>query len=195
MKYPVDLTFKILALAPQISVTDADGQLRMYVKQKLFKLKEDVTVFADEDQRTPIYKIKADRVIDWNARYRFTDMQGNDLGSVKRSGMKSLWRVHYEIMRGEEVVMTIREENPWIKVIDGLVGEVPVLGPLITGYILHPAYRITRNDGTLVMRAVKRAAFLQGRFRLEEKVDLPEDDEVRVVLSVIMMLLLQRMRG
>ena len=46
MQYPLELKFKVLALAPQISVTDAGGQQIFYVKQKLFKLKEAVTVFA-----------------------------------------------------------------------------------------------------------------------------------------------------
>jgi len=55
MKYPLSLKFKLMALSPQVSVHDADGQLRMYVKQKAFKLKEKVTVFADEQQSTPLY--------------------------------------------------------------------------------------------------------------------------------------------
>ena len=32
MQYPLELTFKLLAFAPQISVTDAQGSLQFYVK-------------------------------------------------------------------------------------------------------------------------------------------------------------------
>ena len=39
MNYPLNLTFKIVALAPQLSITDTAGNLHFYVKQKLFKLK------------------------------------------------------------------------------------------------------------------------------------------------------------
>ena len=46
MNFPLTLNFKKLALSPQISVTDASGRLLFYVKQKAFKLKEAVTVFA-----------------------------------------------------------------------------------------------------------------------------------------------------
>ena len=56
MDYPLQLSFKLLALAPQIYVRDRAGQLRMYVKQKLLKLKEQVTVFAarsDTDASLP----------------------------------------------------------------------------------------------------------------------------------------------
>ena len=47
MNFPLDLRFKLLAIASQIAVTDAQGQLVYYAKQRAFKLKEAVTVFAD----------------------------------------------------------------------------------------------------------------------------------------------------
>src|SRR5512136_2898903 len=108
MQYPLELSFKIMALSPQIAVSDATGQLQFYVKQKLFKLKEAVTVFADEAQSMPLYEIKADRMLDFSARYRFTDPGGQEVGSVKRQGMKSLWSVRYDVLDGEGTVLTIR---------------------------------------------------------------------------------------
>ena len=50
MNYPIELTFKLLALASQIYIRDANGNLMGYVKQKMFKLKEDINIFADENQ-------------------------------------------------------------------------------------------------------------------------------------------------
>ena len=44
MNYPLNLSFKLLALASQIYVRDANGNLIGYVKQKLLKLKEDINV-------------------------------------------------------------------------------------------------------------------------------------------------------
>ena len=51
MKFPLSLSFKILALAPQISVIDADDSLQFYVRQKLLKFKESVDVYADAEQK------------------------------------------------------------------------------------------------------------------------------------------------
>ncbi|HEX8432508.1 MAG TPA: hypothetical protein VF625_14555, partial [Longimicrobium sp.] len=62
MRFPLNLTFKILALAPQVFVRDADGELQLYVRQKALKLKEAVTVFADEAQTRVLYTINADRI-------------------------------------------------------------------------------------------------------------------------------------
>ncbi|MGC4001817.1 MAG: hypothetical protein QM811_01145 [Pirellulales bacterium] len=88
--YPIKMTFKLLALAPQIYVTDAAGTSLFYVKQKLLKLKEHVEVFRDESQKQLLYNIKADRVIDWSAKYHITDAQGNDAGTIQRHGAKSM---------------------------------------------------------------------------------------------------------
>lgn len=194
LAYPLTISFKIVALAPQLSVTDANGQLVVYVKQKLFKLKEAVSVFGDERQAQQLFSINADRIIDFSARYNFSTAQGSSLGSVKRRGMKSLWKTSYEIMDGDSVVMGITEENPWIKVIDALFTEIPIIG-MFSGYVFHPVYLVTRPDATVVMRLEKKPAFFEGKFLLEKKAQLGETEEQRILLSLIMMLLLERSRG
>lgn len=194
MKFPLQLSFKKLALSPQVAVTDADGTLQLYVKQKLFKLKEAVTVFGDREQTEPRYHIQADRVFDVSARYNFTDRSGAPLGAVRRQGMRSIWRARYDILRGDTVVMTIHEENPWVKVIDGIVGDIPVLG-LFTGYMFHPAFQVERAGGGMVMRLVKEPAFMEGKFRIEKHAELEPQDEGIAVLSLLMMTLLERQRG
>ena len=195
MRFPLDLRFKIVAVAPQISVTDAGGALLLYVRQQAFKLKESVTVFRDAEQTRPAYRITADRVLDISAQYRIDDEGGSPLGSLRRQGMRSLWRAHYEVHRGGVPFLTIREENPWVKVLDGLLGEIPIVG-LFAGYVLHPAYRVDRIDTrSTVMRTVKQPAFLEGRFSLEQMTELPPADQTLAVLAVLMMLLLERRRG
>ncbi|MDA0246370.1 MAG: hypothetical protein OT477_23405 [Chloroflexi bacterium] len=194
MQFPLTLSFKKIALSPQITVTDAQGQLLFYVKQKLFKLKEAVTVFADVEQTQPLYTISADRVIDFSARYQFNDTTGNPLGSIKRQGMKSIWKSHYEVYDGEQLVAHIQEENAWIKVLDGLFNEIPIVG-LFTGYLFNPTYLITRPDGTLIVRLKKQPAFFESQFTIEEAEDINETAELRTVLAIIMMTLLERTRG
>ena len=149
---------------------------------------------ADEAQKVPLYHIKADRVIDFNARYDFSSPDGRALGSVRRKGRRSLWRANYEVMRGEEVILTISEVNPWAKVGDALFGEIPVLG-MFAGYVFHPAYTITRPDGAEVLRVTKQRAMWEGKYSVEKRADLPAEDEGLSILSVLMMLLLERRRG
>ena len=113
MQYPLTLRFKIVALAPQVFVDDANAQPICYVRQKLLKLKEQVEIFTDRTRSQKLAHIQANKVIDWSARYTFTDAQGAEVGSVGRKGMRSLWRAHYEVFNpGDEVPdFSIHEEN------------------------------------------------------------------------------------
>ena len=194
LAYPLSMSFKIVALAPQFTIRDANGNLIAYVRQKLFKLKEAVTVFADEPQTQPLYTLKADRILDFSARYHFADTAGTSLGSIKRKGMRSLWKAQYDILDGDTPTMTIREENAWVKVFDALFGEIPLLG-MFSGYLFHPAYLVARSDDAVVLRMEKQPAFFEGKFVVEKKASLSEAEEQRVLLSLIMMLLLERARG
>ncbi len=189
------LRFKFLALAPQISVEDPSGTLLLYVRQKLLKLKESVSVFTDDSQRQIAYKIEADRVIDFRARYGITDSAGRVIGALKQSGMKSIWRVHFDIEdsfgRGS---YSIQEENPWVRVLDSFVGDIPVIG-MLSGYLLHPTYMLKDMGGAVVGRLKKQPAFLEGLFELSFEPSLPESERELLVLSTLMMILLERARG
>jgi uncharacterized protein YxjI len=195
MNYPIHFSFKILAIASQIYIRESSGNLLAYVKQKLFKLKEDINVFGDEGQTQLLYNIKADRVLDFSAKYNFTDARGTSLGSIKRKGMRSLWRASYEIYdASDSQVMKINEENGWVKVIDALVGELPIVG-MFTGYFFNPSYIVSRVDDRPVARLAKQPAFLEGKFEMTRIGDMSEDEEPRVVLSLLTMTLLERARG
>lgn len=194
MDYPLQLTFKIIAISPQLAVTDAADNLVFYVKQKAFKLREQVTVFADREQARPVAYIKADRLLDISATYGFEDPQGRRFGAVKRAGMKSLWRAQYEVLRGEQTLFTIREDNAFVKFADALLYEIPLVG-LVSGYIFHPAYTVTRLDGTRVLHVRKQAAMWEGKFTIDRISDITADEEALATLSILMMVLLERSRG
>lgn len=195
MEFPLDLRFKILAIASQIAVTDARGRLVYYVKQQAFKLKEAVTVFADEAQTHPLYRVAADRILDISARYRIVDQGGTELGALQRRGMQSIWKAHYEIHHAGGLAFVIREESAWVKVLDAVVGGIPVVG-MFTGYMFHPAYLVSRAEGgPPLLRVVKQPALLEGRFRVETAGSLEGQPLDLVVVSVLMMLLLERSRG
>ena len=195
MQYPLEVTFKFWTLAPKITVTDAEGNLVFFVKQKLFKLKEAIGVFADEAQTRKLYDIKADRIIDFSARYNFTDSHGVRVGAIKQKGLRSLWRAHYDIFDTETSSnLHIQEENPWVKVLDSLFQEIPIIGAL-SGYVLNPKYLVKRSDGTVVMRLEKRPALLSRKFSIKPVDQLSPQEETQALLSLLMMILLERSRG
>jgi len=195
LNYPLTIKFKLAVINPQFSVVDAGGLPVAFVKQKAFKLKEDITVFRGEAQTDLQFKIKADRWLDYNASYSFTDANGKDCGRLVRKGRKSLWKAEYELYdENDQPDLVLREANGWVKVIDQLLGEIPVLG-MFTGYFLNPSYNITRPGGAHVATLHKKADLISRAFELEKHEAFEDGEETRLVLGTMMMVLLERARG
>jgi len=196
IRYPLTLSFKILALASQATVTDADGRVVLYTKQKLFKFREHVQIFTDKSQTTLLAEIKANKVIDWSARYFSTDADGREIGSVGRRGWRSIWKAHYEVFNpgDNNADFSIHEENAWAKVMDSFLGDIPILG-MFTGYFFHPRYLASRAGGPPAVRLTKQAAFFEGRFQIDKLTDLTPREELNLFLSFLMLVLLERRRG
>ncbi|MEM6286463.1 MAG: hypothetical protein AAF845_04850 [Bacteroidota bacterium] len=202
MQYPLTLSFKIVAIAPQIRVTDATGKSVFYVHQKAFKLKEAVTVYRDDTKQTALYTIGADRVIDFNAVYRIKDGLGREVFALARRGRRSIWRARYDVLDPEgRSVFRIHEDEAWKKVVDGILSQLSILGSLI-GYYINPSYSVEADDpetpereGAPVMTLAKQPAWFEGQFELDRTGDLMMEHEEMLVLALIMMVLRERMRG
>ncbi len=194
MEFPLHVSFKIATFGNRFSVTDNNGMMLFYVKQKMFKLKEAIKVFTDTTLTNQLYTINADRIIDFSARYNFTDMGGQSLGSIKRKGMRSMFRASYEIFQGQSQLMTITEESVFVRIMDAIFSSIPCIG-MCAGYVFHPSYLIAKLDGTEMMRVKKQPAFFEGKFKIEKLAEMSEFEEMQILLSIMMMLLLERIRG
>ena len=194
LQYPLSVRFRIFAIAQQFALKDSQGKTALFVYQKALKLKEQIEIYSDESKQHLLFRIAADRVLDWSAAYAITDASGQRIGTVKRKGARSLWRATYDIDGHRQ--MQVTESNPWVAMVDFLVGQVPVLGWL-TGFFLHPRYdlRIDGADHPPALSLVKRPSLLETGFDLElpsgQEV-LPDDDERLAVLSLVLVVLMER---
>ncbi|MEZ5024278.1 MAG: hypothetical protein R2728_13635 [Chitinophagales bacterium] len=66
---------------------------------------------------------------------------------------------------------------------------------MFTGYFFNPKYIVTRKDGTIVARLSKKKSFWGRRFTLDKLEEFEEGEELRVLLGLMMMILLERRRG
>jgi hypothetical protein len=194
MNYPLQLRFKIFGFAPQIFINDSDGTSVFYVKQKLFKLKEAVKVFKDSSQTLLCYQMKADRIIDFSAKYHFSTADGSHFGAVGRQGMRSLFRVSYDVYDGDAVCMNISEESVIKRLMENLFGSIPLLGFFVV-MLLNPSYIVKDAGGDALFRLTKLPSFFEAKFSIDKLKDLPADDETRALLSLMMLTLLERSRG
>lgn len=165
--YPLNLRFKLLALAPRIIVTDAKDREILFVSQKIFKLKEDIRIYRSQAKEQEIYNIRANKILDFNTRYTFYDSATDEtFGSVKAKGWRSIWSATYMVDdTAENQMMWIKEDNPWVKIADTLFQEIPFVG-MLSGYVFNPSYTAYRSpsldDATdPVMTIKKQNAFLR----------------------------------
>jgi hypothetical protein len=198
LNYPLNIRFKLVALAPRMYVTDANGQDVFFVSQKVLALKEDVRIYDSEAKTRQLYQIRADRIIDFSARYHFLQGEGGpEIGSIKHKGMRSIWKATYIVSdaAGQET-HRINEDNPWIKVADALFGEVPILG-MFTGYVFNPSYTVHELGTEKPILQMSKEPSLFGRSFNITKPDAALDPttEQRLILALMMMVQMERSRG
>ncbi len=80
---------KVFDLVPQFFVTDQNGQMVGYCRQKLFKFKEEIILYTDRTRETELLRIKARQIIDFSATYDVKLPNGQAIGSLRRKGLKS----------------------------------------------------------------------------------------------------------
>lgn len=196
LNYPLNFQFKIFTPSNDFTVTDNSGQEVAYTRQKIFRIKEAVEVYENSRREKVRYTLKADRIIDFNAVYSLRDEQtGEWVGKLKREGVRSLWRTSYMLLDAAgNTVFTVKEENPWIAVADGVLSEIPVIG-MISGYLLNPTYNVTDAHGRKVFVLQKTASLMERRFSLQKTGDATPEQETLVVLGLMMLMLQARGNG
>jgi hypothetical protein len=89
--------FKLFGAA--FHIYGPDGSLAFYSKQKAFRLKEDIRLFADEGATEEVLTILARSWLDFAAAYDVIDAQtGEKVGGLKRRGFTSFVRDEWIIM-------------------------------------------------------------------------------------------------
>lgn len=107
-------------LGAEMRVYDDSGQLAAFAEAQRLKLREAITVYADEARTQPLVNIKAQQVLDIGATYDLTDATTHEpLGALRRQGLSSTFvRDTWTLLdaRGNEVG-TIQEDSAWIGVV------------------------------------------------------------------------------
>ncbi len=93
-------------------VHTADGQLIMFVKHPLLKLREEFQVFADEAKTRPLLRVKSKQALAINFSYEVLDTNtGEVLGSVQKQGLRSIIRDKFIILDSTGAEIGYAEEQ------------------------------------------------------------------------------------
>ena len=98
--------------APQFHIYDDIGGMVGYVKQKAFKLKEDIRLYSDESMTTELLLIQARQIIDFSAAYDVIDSKtGQKVGALRRKGLKSILKDEWIIMDASDGEIGLIQED------------------------------------------------------------------------------------
>lgn len=88
-----------LALTGKFRFYDPSGNLVMFSEQKMFKLREDIRVYSDENKTNEVLSIKARQIIDFSAAYDVVDTALNQkIGTLRRKGLSSMLRDEWQVL-------------------------------------------------------------------------------------------------
>ena len=94
-------------------IYDSLGNVVFFSKQKAFKLKEDIRVFASEQMTEEVLSVKARNVVDFSAAYDVVDSTtGEKVGALRRKGWSSIVRDEWQILdASDNVIGSIKEDS------------------------------------------------------------------------------------
>ena len=134
------------------------GNLAFYSKQKAFKLKEDIRIYGDQAMTSELLCIRARGVIDFGMTYDVIDSTTQQVvGSLKRKGLKSLFRDSWVILDvNDQEIGTMQEESGALAIlrrfIGGALGQI-VAPQQFNGYIGDvPVFQFNQNRNPFVQK-------------------------------------------
>lgn len=193
-KYPLHFKFRVTTFANDFIATDADGATLFYVREKIFKWRDHISVYSDESKSELLYEFISNKLIDFQQTLTIYDHQNRVIGKVRRKSIKSLWRSTFYLMdQDDRHDHSITEKNVWTKFWDSMFGELPLIG-MLSGYVFNPSYLLKDQQGNVLFEIVKEPSFFGRKFTLYKETDQPVDDE-RMVLSLMLMILAERTNG
>lgn len=114
---------QVLALTGKVRFYNPAGQVMLFCQQKMFKLKEDIRVFNDENRSQELLLIQARHIIDFSAAYDVIDsLNGQRVGALRRKGLRSMIRDAWEVLDNtEQVLAVLQEDSPGLALLRRLV--------------------------------------------------------------------------
>ncbi len=158
---------QVFALTGKLRFYNPQEQLVLFSEQKMFKLREDIRLYADEQKSQEVLAIKARQIIDFAAAYDVVDSgTGQKVGALRRKGLQSILRDEWEVLDvNDQVIGKLFEDNM----------TRAMLRRLLLGAWLPQDYDLTLGE--------QRVADLKQRFnpfRYEMDIDFSMDSARRL---------------
>jgi hypothetical protein len=175
---------QVFALTGKFRFYDQNDNLLMFSEQKMFRLREDIRVFADESKAQELLMIKARQIIDFSAAYDVMDStSGQKVGVLRRKGWQSMLRDEWEVLDADEQLLGLLFEDSM-----GLA----LLRRFLLGSLLPQNYDITFGNERV---ADLRQRFNLFRYELEIDLNMPVSRRIDPRLAIAAGILLAVVEG
>jgi uncharacterized protein YxjI len=107
---------QVFALTGKLRFYNPTGQLALFCEQKMFKLREDIRLYADEKKTEEVLLVKARNIVDFAAAYDVMDpASGQKIGVLRRKGWKSMFRDEWQVLdANDQQVGLVFEDSAWL---------------------------------------------------------------------------------
>jgi hypothetical protein len=157
---PIVNRYLILAAGPG----GGEGEVLAFAEQKRFKLKEEVTFWADESRGRVLFSFKARQRLDVHAEHDVLDEQGLRLGSFRKDFTASLLRSTWHLSTpGLEAVG--RERRLSVALLRRFWDVIPYLGEIWVPFVYHFDF-VDTAAGTPVLTS-RRVPSIRDRYAVE----------------------------
>lgn len=147
----------------EIRAVDAAGKpagLLAIAQQKRLAFKEEVTFYAEESRKTPVFSFKARQRMDLGARYDVRDATGTPIGSFRKDFGRSLLRSTWHLEAPG--IQAVGRERSLAMALGRRAWEaVPLVEGFPSPFLFH--FDFVDADGSIVMTS-QRARSLRDRY-------------------------------
>ena len=130
------------------------GELIAVAQQKRMAFKEQVTFYADEARKQPVFSFKARQRIDLGATYDVFDASGAPIGWFRKDFGKSLLRSSWHLGSADGLEAFGTERNKNVAIARRVWEFVPYVGEIPLPFLFH--FDFTAPDGTLVLSSQRK---------------------------------------
>jgi uncharacterized protein YxjI len=129
------------------------GALLATAQQKRLAFKEQVTFYADESRKVPVFSFRARRRLDLGSGYDVVDAAGAPIGSFRKDFGRSLLRSTWHL-EAPGLQATGRERNASVAVLRRVWDLLPVVGEIPAPFVFH--FDFVDAEDRLVLSSQKR---------------------------------------
>jgi uncharacterized protein YxjI len=137
-----------------VDANGAEGPVIAMAQQKRMAFKEQVTFYADEARKQPVFSFKARQRIDLGATYDVFDADGASIGWFRKDFGKSLLRSSWHLGTADGLEAFGTERNKNVAIARRAWEFVPYVGEIPLPFVFH--FDFTAPDGTLVLSSERK---------------------------------------